>query len=138
MKLSGTSFKTLVITISLSAIATITSAASSSGTDSINQTLAAAVTVNEESSTKDKVLNDESAEERGELRFAQNCVYCHGDKGSGGKAKPLQGREFTDDYLFKVITQGKRRGSLVMPPWGKSMSEEFRWELVSYIQSLSK
>jgi len=87
---------------------------------------------------KDSILNDPDAVKRGELHFYQNCVYCHGSRGSGGKSKPLQNRDFTDDYLFKTITQGKKRGSLVMPPWGKSMSEKIRWELVTYIQSLSE
>lgn len=74
----------------------------------------------------------------GEQRFNQSCVYCHGDKGSGGKAKKLQGREFEPDYLFDTITNGKRRGALVMPPWKRSFSAEQRWELVTYILSLSK
>lgn len=73
----------------------------------------------------------------GEQRFIQSCVYCHGDKGSGGKARQLQGRKFRPDYLFKTITKGKKRGALVMPPWKRSLDAEQRWELVTYIMSLS-
>ncbi|WP_428036892.1 c-type cytochrome [Amphritea sp.] len=74
----------------------------------------------------------------GEHRFNQTCVYCHGNKGSGGKAKMLQGRDFDADYLFKTITKGKKRGSLVMPPWKRTFTPEERWELVTYILSLSE
>ncbi|MFW1677066.1 c-type cytochrome [Pontibacter sp. JAM-7] len=73
----------------------------------------------------------------GEKRFNQSCVYCHGNRGSGGKAKKLQGRDFEPEYLFKTISNGKRRGALVMPPWKRSFSPEQRWELVTYILSLS-
>ncbi len=72
----------------------------------------------------------------GEARFNQTCVYCHGDKGSGGKAKQLQNREFTAEYLYNTISNGKRRGALVMPPWKRSFTSEQRWELVTYILSL--
>ncbi len=74
----------------------------------------------------------------GETRFNQSCVYCHGNKGSGGKARKLQGREFRPSYLFKTITKGKKRGALVMPPWKRAFDAEQRWELVAYIMSLSE
>lgn len=87
---------------------------------------------------KAKVFSKEnSSVANGEHRFNQTCVYCHGHQGSGGKAKKLQGREFDADYLFKTITKGKKRGSLVMPPWKRTFTPEERWELVTYILSLS-
>jgi mono/diheme cytochrome c family protein len=82
--------------------------------------------------------NREQSVALGEKRFNQSCVYCHGNRGSGGKAKKLQGRKFDPDYLFKTITKGKRRGSLVMPPWGKTFSDQERWELVTFILSLGQ
>ena len=75
---------------------------------------------------------------QGEQLFTRNCVYCHGHQGSGGKAKSLQNREFEPEYLFKTISNGRRRGSLVMPPWKRSLSEEQRWHLVEYILSLGQ
>lgn len=88
---------------------------------------------------KEKVFNDRVASiARGEEKFNQSCVYCHGNRGSGGKARPLQNRDFRVDYLFKTITKGKKRGSLVMPPWKRTYSAEQRWELVAYIMSLSE
>ena len=87
---------------------------------------------------KAKVFSKETVSvENGGKVFNQTCVYCHGYKGSGGKARKLQGRNFDADYLFKTITQGKKRGSLVMPPWKRTFSPEQRWELVTYILSLS-
>ncbi|MBN0988331.1 c-type cytochrome [Amphritea pacifica] len=88
---------------------------------------------------KAKVFSKEAISvANGEHRFNQTCVYCHGYKGSGGKAKMLQGRDFDADYLFKTITKGKKRGSLVMPPWKRTFTPEERWELVTYILSLSE
>ncbi|MDD1792228.1 cytochrome c [Enterovibrio sp. ZSDZ42] len=87
---------------------------------------------------KKRVFGTENlSKQNGEKRFNQSCVYCHGYEGSGGKARPLQGRDLDADYLFKTISNGKRKGALVMPPWKKSLSVEQRWELVVYISSLS-
>lgn len=83
------------------------------------------------------VLDAMEVIEAGKLRFVQNCAYCHGAEGVGGKHKQLQCRDFDNDYLFDVISNGLSRGSFFMPPWDQ-MSEEKRWELVAYIQSLSK
>jgi mono/diheme cytochrome c family protein len=74
----------------------------------------------------------------GEKRFSQSCIYCHGYQGSGGRTKKLQGRTIAPGKLFKTITEGRRRGSSVMPPWEKAFSISERWELVAYIMSLSE
>lgn len=91
----------------------------------------------EKSSLKEAILSDPGSIAEGEKKFSSLCAYCHGSKGSGGKAKKLQGREFEPDYLFTTITNGIKRGSLNMPPWNK-LSEETRWKLVAYILSLGK
>ncbi|MBA5635615.1 cytochrome c [Duganella sp. LX20W] len=73
----------------------------------------------------------------GAKRFNQNCVYCHGNAGSGGKGAALQGRhDLTPEYLFQTISNGKTRGSLLMPAWKEAFSEQEIWELGSYILSL--
>jgi mono/diheme cytochrome c family protein len=95
-------------------------------------------TASADAAAKTLVFDDlEQSVAKGEKRFNQSCVYCHGNRGSGGKAKQLQGRNFDADYLFKTITKGKRRGALVMPPWEKTFSDQERWELVTFILSLS-
>ncbi len=82
-------------------------------------------------------LESEEMIKAGELTFSQNCTYCHGYKGIGGKARKMQCRDsFTPDYLFTTISNGKQRGSLIMPPWKDSFNEETRWQLVAYILSL--
>ncbi|MCP8686578.1 c-type cytochrome [Marinobacterium sedimentorum] len=99
---------------------------------------AKASTATADAAAKTLVFDDlEQSVAKGEKRFNQSCVYCHGNRGSGGKAKQLQGRNFDADYLFKTITKGKRRGALVMPPWEKTFSDQERWELVTFILSLS-
>ncbi len=81
-------------------------------------------------------LDDAGHVAAGEKRFAQNCAYCHGAAGKGGKHKPLQCRDFRPDDVFYTITDGMESGSFFMPPWGDAFSEEQRWELVAYILSL--
>jgi mono/diheme cytochrome c family protein len=71
-----------------------------------------------------------------EVTFVQNCAYCHGNQGSGGKARSLQCRDLKADYLFDTITNGRKRGSLIMPPWKDSMDERTRWQLTAYIMGL--
>ncbi len=89
-----------------------------------------------EASPADRLQSEEMIK-AGELTFSQNCTYCHGYKGIGGKARKMQCRDsFTPDYLFTTISNGKQRGSLIMPPWKDSFNEETRWQLVSYILSL--
>lgn len=82
-------------------------------------------------------LNDLKLVAAGEKKFNQNCVYCHGSAGSGGKGAPLQGRtDFTPEYLFHTISNGKKRGALVMPPWKDAMPASDIWALSAYILSL--
>ncbi len=86
---------------------------------------------------KEQVLNDSESVMKGDKKFHSTCAYCHGAKGSGGIAKKLQGRKLKADYIFNTITNGKKRGSLNMPPW-RGLPEEVRWQLTAYILSLQK
>jgi len=81
------------------------------------------------------VASSESAT-AGEGLFNQVCVYCHGANGSGGKARKMQCRQYDNQYLYNTISNGKRRGSMIMPSWKGSFNEKTRWELVSYIKTL--
>jgi len=82
-------------------------------------------------------LNDPAILKEGRIVFAQTCVYCHGNAGSGGKAGPIAGRtDLTQDYLVTTISNGKRAGSLVMPAWKESLDEPTIWKLVAYVLSL--
>lgn len=85
---------------------------------------------------KARVLEDPASVELGNKKFHSVCGYCHGHNGSGGKGKKLKGRDLEPDYLFEVITNGRKRGGRNMPAWG-SLPEEVRWQLVAFIRSLS-
>jgi len=88
-------------------------------------------------SLKEIVLSKPDSVKFGEKKFSALCAYCHGNAGSGGKARKLQGRDLEADYVFDTITNGKKRGSLNMPPWS-NLPEIVRWQLVAYILSLSE
>ena len=89
-------------------------------------------------------------------RTKGNCVFCHGDTGSGNEAnmprlrrKPadLTNKErmaaMTDGELFWKISKGitgiMPAGEKHMTPAGeKGMTEEERWHVVNYIKTLAK
>jgi mono/diheme cytochrome c family protein len=81
---------------------------------------------------------DPDAVKAGDKLFEQHCAECHGSMGGGGKKGPsLQAAEVqqtTPGTLFWLLTNGVvRRG---MPVWSK-LPEPQRWQLVSYIKSLT-
>ena len=82
--------------------------------------------------------SDPDAVAAGGKLFAQHCAECHGDMASGGKKAPSlrvdQIQQATPGALFWLLTNGVvRRG---MPVWSK-LPEPQRWQLVSYIKSLT-
>jgi mono/diheme cytochrome c family protein len=81
-------------------------------------------------------------------RTKGNCIFCHGETGSGNEAnlprlrrKPadLSKKErmtaMTDGELFWKISKGITG---IMPDGEKRMSEEERWHVVNYIRTLAK
>jgi mono/diheme cytochrome c family protein len=98
------------------------------------------VTASAESIDKGKTLYLE--------RTKGNCVFCHGDTGSGNEAnmprlrrKPadLTNKErmtaMTDGELYWKITKGITG---IMPAGEKRITEEERWHVVNYIRTLAK
>lgn len=82
-------------------------------------------------------LSDPSAIEAGRQRFDQACTYCHGKEGAGGKTKSFKGRQDLDARaVFDTISNGRKRGANIMPPWKNALSETQIWELTAYILSL--
>ncbi|TAK37034.1 MAG: cytochrome c [Chloroflexota bacterium] len=80
---------------------------------------------------------------RGKTLFGTSCASCHGSAGKGDgpvgaalKPKPTDlttsAKNQTEGEIFWKITEGK--GAM---PGSKSLSEQDRWDLVAYIQSLS-
>lgn len=81
-------------------------------------------------------------------RTKGNCVFCHGDTGTGNEAnmprlrrKPadLTNKErmsaMTDGELFWKVSKGITG---IMPAGEKRMTEEERWNVVNYIKTLPK
>ncbi len=77
-----------------------------------------------------------------------NCVFCHGDTGTGNEAnlpklrrKPadLTNKErmtaMTDGEVFWKVSKGIQG---IMPAGEKRMSEEERWHVVNYVRTLTK
>ncbi|MBC8259445.1 MAG: cytochrome c [SAR324 cluster bacterium] len=94
---------------------------------------------------KNPITDKVASAERGKGMYEKNCAKCHGLNGNGYgtvahgfSTWPRQlwawnntGAE-TDGYLFWYITNGRSD----MPPWGLILSENERWDLISYIKTL--
>ena len=82
----------------------------------------------------------------GRLMFERHCSVCHGPQGQGNG--PILGVDrfpfapslttpivqgYSDGYVYAVVRQG--RG--LMPAYGPRMTERERWQVVSYVRTLS-
>jgi mono/diheme cytochrome c family protein len=81
---------------------------------------------------------DPEAVAAGAKLYAMHCAECHGEMANGTRRAPSlradQVQHATPGALFWVLTNGVvRRG---MPVWSK-LPEPQRWQLVSYLKSLS-
>ncbi len=102
------------------------------------------------------VLNAPEAIAAGRALFLTNCTPCHGISGDGkGTTNPTFGPKpvnFTDHarmptlspkYLFWRVSEGGRtepfrsQGS-IMPAWKYQLTEPQRWQVIAYIQTLSR
>lgn len=81
-------------------------------------------------------------------RMKGNCIFCHGETGSGNEAnfpqlrrKPadLTNKErmtaMTDGEVWWKVTKGIRG---IMPNGDRRMNEEERWHVVNYVRTLAK
>ena len=87
---------------------------------------------------RNPLATDPDAVAAGGKLFAQHCAECHGEMAEGGKKAPsllkVEVQQSTPGTLFWLLTNGVvRRG---MPVWSK-LPEPQRWQLVSFIKSLS-
>lgn len=102
--------------------------------------------------TKNPVTASAESIEQGKTLYLErtkgNCIFCHGETGSGNEAnmpklrrKPadLSNKErmtaMTDGELFWKISKGITG---IMPAGEKRMTEEERWNVVNYIRTLAK
>jgi len=102
--------------------------------------------------TKNPVTASAESIEKGKALYLDptkgNCIFCHGETGTGNEAnmprlrrKPadLTNKERisaqTDGELFWKITKGITG---IMPGREKKMTEEERWHVVNYVRTLAK
>ncbi len=85
--------------------------------------------------------------QQGAAIYAQNCAACHGDKGLGDGPQSMQlpvtvpgigladvARQASPADWFKMVTQGNL--DRFMPPFVGALSDQQRWDVVSYALSL--
>ena len=85
-------------------------------------------------------LKSPSLVQHGHDLFSETCTYCHGEGAAGGSsgAPSLQGRgDLGAQEIFDTISEGRIRGSNIMPAWKESFSPEDRWALTAYILSMA-
>lgn len=91
--------------------------------------------------------------EVGEELYSTYCAACHGVEGKGdgpaaealvpqpaSLADSLMMRELSDSYLFWRVSEGgiQEPFNSAMPPWEGVLTEEQRWQVISYIRTLSE
>jgi mono/diheme cytochrome c family protein len=83
--------------------------------------------------------DDTSAQAAGKQEY-QRCAFCHGATGNNissakfGTAGYSRGLQERPDYYFWVVSEGRLDKG--MPPFKSSLSNEQRWQLLTYIWSL--
>ena len=96
------------------------------------------------SAKKNPVSADAASIGRGKAVYTAECLTCHGPSGKGdgpqaaqletnpGNLTKLQGQ--SPGALFWKVSEGKKP----MPTFSTKLSEQQRWDVVNYIQTLSK
>ncbi len=90
---------------------------------------------------------------QGKWVFYNKCVWCHADATPAGPSNrsnltpqpPLLNdgatlNSLSDDYLQNVITLGGSAmgKSAMMPPWGRTLTQDDIHELISYIRAIAQ
>ncbi len=84
---------------------------------------------------------DAQAQAAGKNVYQQNCVGCHGTAGSGLPAFDFSSADFSKkmetgpDFYFWVVSEGRLAKG--MPGYKSSLSDEQRWQALTYVWSLS-
>lgn len=96
---------------------------------------------------------DAAALAAGQTIFNTNCMTCHGAQGQGDgptsvalnpKPANLADRQMmdmlSDGYLFWRVSEGGAMAPFnsAMPSWKAALSEEQRWQVISYVRSLGR
>jgi glucose/arabinose dehydrogenase/mono/diheme cytochrome c family protein len=89
--------------------------------------------------------NIQVAQERGKALYNNYCVQCHGANGFGDGAAGNAGGQRPANFHDKRVRNQKQgaifwkisNGKGIMPPFKDALTEEQRWQLVSYIRSFA-
>lgn len=96
---------------------------------------------------------DAAAITAGQTIYNTNCMTCHGSQGQGDgptaialnpKPANLADRQMmdtlSDGYLFWRVSEGGAMAPFNsgMPSWKAALSEEQRWQVISYLRSLGR
>ena len=72
-----------------------------------------------------------------QLFLNTGCYNCHGFEAKGGGIAPdLTASKLDPQQMFRTIHDG-RPGTL-MPAWGKQLSSDEIWKVITYLQSLRR
>lgn len=84
--------------------------------------------------------SDTSAQEAGKKLYQQSCLSCHGDNGGNIAAADFSSADFPRnlqeraDFYFWILSEGSLDKG--MPSYKSSLSEEQRWQTLTYLRSL--
>jgi mono/diheme cytochrome c family protein len=79
--------------------------------------------------------NADAAKSGRQIFLQTGCYNCHGlDAKGGGIAPDLSASKLDPQQMFRTIHDG-RPGTL-MPSWGKELSSDDIWKVITYLQSL--
>jgi mono/diheme cytochrome c family protein len=85
--------------------------------------------------------DDQQAQAAGAAVFKGSCIGCHGPAGDGITQANFNDPEFSEDmeaepdYYFYVVSEGLL--SHGMPSFKATLSEEQRWQVLTYVHTLS-
>lgn len=140
MKKTIFSLVTLFLTFVLLQMGSIFAKGSSTGASSSGWTAPPAA-----KNIQNPLKDHATAIEAGKKIFAQQCATCHGNSGKGdGPAGKYLGKKLPDfsSETFAQQSDGEifwkiSNGNAPMPAFQKMLSEEQRWQVISYIRTFA-
>ncbi|MBI2861082.1 MAG: c-type cytochrome [Chloroflexi bacterium] len=85
--------------------------------------------------------DDAGAQQAGKAQYQKSCAGCHGPTGGSIKTADFSAASFPakleakPDLYFWLLSEGRMTSG--MPPFKSSLSEEQRWQVISYLHTLN-
>lgn len=86
--------------------------------------------------------SDAAAQASGKQVYQQSCLGCHGVTGNGVASADFSARDYPQrlesrpDFYFWIVSEGRMGGG--MPAYKATLTEQQRWQVLTYIWSLGK